>query len=384
MTAPRPARPDPGPTQPRLRPSDERAHLAESARTTRRIAWIAVVAAVVALGLAAWRFIAPADSACQDVAWNTTPKADDLPPGWSVSASQYDVDRKQMTVVGPAPADAGTAQAVVYATVTCFPSGAADAVTRSADAATAAGQTVTARDDLGDQAFSATDPSNATFLQLRHGNVVVYLAASGDATASEVDAMASAFDKALGGDGGRVAVGTPDVRSSSGSPSDGGEVPSDGEVASVSPAAPALEAAIPDTVGDITLGKNSATGADVLGDDLGARAVVAALREAGHEPVDLLVAYASDESGSTDLAITGLAVDGMGEKALRELVLTSWLPTGGAGVTKAAATVGGRGVTKVDYGDGGPVDYVLATPDGVFIVTTGDRDLAAEALRALP
>ena len=297
MSSNRSARPDPGATQPRPRPSDERAQLAESARTTRRIAWIAVVAAVVALGLAAWRFVAPAGERVpghrleHDARGRRACRT-----GWTTSASQYDVDRKQMTVVGPTPGDESTAQAVVYATITCFPSGAAESVTRSADAATAAGQTVTDRDDLGDQAFSATDPSNATFLQLRHGDVVVYLAASGEATPTEVDTLASAFDKALGGDGGQVAVGTPDAASPE-VPSDSGEPPSDEAEASVSPVAPALEAAIPDVVGDITLGKDSATGADVLGDDPGARAVAAALRAAGHEPSDLLVAYASDEVG---------------------------------------------------------------------------------------
>ncbi len=383
MSANRSARPEPGPTQPRPRPSDERAQLAESARTTRRIAWIAVIAAVVALGLAVWRVVAPPGSACQDTAWNTTPADTELPAGWTTSASQYDVDRKQMTLVGPTPGDESTAQAVVYATITCFPSGAADSITRSADAATAAGQVVTARDDLGDQAFSATDPSNATFLQLRHGNVVVYLAASAEATPADVDTLASAFDKALGGDGGEVAVGTPDAASPE-APADSGEPPSDAAEAPVSPAAPALEAAIPDVVGDITLGKDSATGADVLGDDPGARAVAAALRAAGHEPSDLLVAYASDEAGAADLTITGLSVDGMGAKALSDLALSAWLPAGGAGVTKTKATVGGREVTRVDYGDGGPIDYVISTPEGVFIVTTSDEALAAEALPALP
>ena len=98
---------------------------------------------------------------------------------------------------------------MVYATITCYPSGAADAVTRSADASTAAGQTVVSRDDLGDQGFSAADSSGANFLQFRHDRLVVYLAGSGDATAAEVDAIASAFDKSLGGDGGAVALGTP-------------------------------------------------------------------------------------------------------------------------------------------------------------------------------
>ena len=35
-------------------------------------------------------------------------------------------------------------------------------------------------------------------------------------------------------------------------------------------------------------------------------------------------------------------------------------------------TVGGRDVTKVDYGDGGPIDYVLAGDGTVFIVSTAD------------
>ena len=283
MTASNSPRPEPGPSQPRPRPSEERAQLAQASQTTRRIAWVAVVVALVALGLAAWRAIAPAGSSCQEAAWNTTPRDRDLPADWTVSASQYDVDRKQMTVVGPVPADEATAQAVVYATITCFASGAADAVTRSADAAEAAGQTVTDRDDLGDQAFSAEDGSGATFLQLRHGDVVVYLAASGDATPAEVDALASAFDKSLGGDGGVIAVGTPDPGISE-EPSTTARSRRTTLGAAESPAAPALEAAIPDTVGDVALQTDSLTGVDVLGEDPGARAITAALRADGHTP----------------------------------------------------------------------------------------------------
>ena len=383
MSSSRSPRPEPGPSQPRPRPSEERAQLAQTSQTTRRIAWIAVVVALVALGLAAWRAIAPAGSSCQDAAWNATPRDRDLPAGWTISASQYDVDRKQMTVVGTEPTDEARAQAVVYATITCFASGAADAVTRSADAAEAAGQIVTDRDDLGDQAFSADDGSGATFLQLRHGDVVVYLAASGDATPSEVDALASAFDKSLGGDGGTVAAGVPEPGSSEAA-SDGGELPSDEGEVPESPAAPELEAAIPDTIGDIALGTDSLTGADVLGDDPGARAITAALRADGHTPEDLLVAYASDEAGTSDLSITALAVEGMTEKAMRKLALEAWLPSSSAGVTTQPATVGGRDVTRVDYGDGGPIDYVLANDGAVFIVSTADDALAAEALKALP
>ena len=94
--------------------------------------------------------------------------------------------------------------------MTCFDEGAADAVARSEQAAKDADQTVTTRDDLGDGGFAATDEGGSNFLQLRHGDVVVYLAASGEVDPTEVDGIASAYDKALGGDGGAVAVGTQD------------------------------------------------------------------------------------------------------------------------------------------------------------------------------
>ena len=232
-----------------------------------------------------------------------------------------------MTRRRPDPGDESTAQAVVYATITCFPSGAADSVTRSADAAKAAGQTVTARDDLGDQAFSATDPSNATFLQLRHGDVVVYLAASGEATPAEVDTLASAFDKALGGDGGQVAVGHARRGVAPGARRTAATSPSDAAEARSARPRRRSRRRSPATVGDITLGKDSATGADVLGDDPGGPGGRrgAAGGRATSRPTSWS-RYASDEAGAADLTITGLSVDGMGAKALRDLALSAWLP----------------------------------------------------------
>ena len=125
--------------------------------------------ALAALGFAAWRMLVPADAGCQQQAWDVTPAAEDLPAGWIASASQYDIDRKTMSFLGPTPQDEASSQAVVYATVTCFRAGAEDAVTRSQAAAEDAGQSVVDRDDLGEQAYSAVDESGAAFLQLRDG-----------------------------------------------------------------------------------------------------------------------------------------------------------------------------------------------------------------------
>ena len=124
MTNPRTPRPDPGLS--RTRPAAPGAGTTSGAGPARAIAIVAVVVAVVALGLAAWRFIAPAGSGCQTAAWDVHPADDDLPDGWSLGGSQYDVSRKSMSMVGPAPVDDTTSQAVVYATVTCYPQGAAD------------------------------------------------------------------------------------------------------------------------------------------------------------------------------------------------------------------------------------------------------------------
>ncbi len=201
-------------TQPRTEPvrggnrSAERDRLAAAARTTRVLAIAALVLAILAVGLVAVPLIA-APGSCQDQAWSVNPSTDDLPAGWSIAATQYDLSRKTMSFVGPQPADQFTAQAQVIATVTCFEQGAADAVSRSQQASEDANQSVRERNDLGDQGFSAVDVSGATFLQLRKDRIVVYMASSAEASSTEVDQLASAFDRALGGDGGTTAPATP-------------------------------------------------------------------------------------------------------------------------------------------------------------------------------
>jgi hypothetical protein len=373
--------PRPEPTRPGS-PATGRGDVAPAGSATRIVAIAALVLALVALGLTAWRLVVPADPGadCQERAWNVDPAADQLPAGWSVSGSQYDLSRKQMSFVGPVPADEVSSQAVIYATITCFEQGAEDAVNRSRQAAEDAGQSVIERDDLGDQSFSAVDDTGAAFLQLRHGPVVVYLAASGDASATTVDELASAFDRALGGDGGTI---TPPSIAPSSEPSGGSLDP--GEVVpGESPAAPALVAALPVQVGDIKLATDSASGSTILADDQGSRAILAALREAGREPDDLKVAQAYDETGESDLSILGVTVDGLPVDKTRQLVLDSWLAATGAGVTTGTVTLGGRTWTRIDYGDGGTIDYLLAEDPNVIVVTTADPAIAEAAAAALP
>ena len=212
------------------------------------------------------------------------PDDQDLPQAWTVSATQFDLSRKTMSFLGPVPDDPSLSQGVIYATITCFEEGAAESVTRSAQAATDAGQSVIDRNDLGDGGFSAADDSGAIFLQLRHGKIVVYLAASGEASATDVDQLASAFDRALGGDGGAITPPTAVPSDDLGAVDSLDPGASD---AAESPAAPALLARLPDAVGDVTLASDSASGSTILGEDQGSRAILAALRAAGREPDDL-------------------------------------------------------------------------------------------------
>ncbi len=355
-----------------------------AARTTRRIALAALVLAVVAVGLLAWRFLAPGDAGCQTTAWDVSPAAEKLPAGWTIGATQYDVNRKQMTLLGPAPQDQGTAQAVVYATITCYPQGAAESVTRSASAATSGGQTVTTRSDLGEQGFSATDTSGASFLQFRHGSVVVYLAASGDATLDEVDGIASAFDVSMGGDGAQAPIGTPDTGSAGPTEDLSSAAPSGSPLPSESAAAPELESLLPTKVGDTTLTVESAIGPTILGDDQGSRAITAALRAEGKQPDDLRVAQAYDPTGTADLTVLAVRVVGMKQDALRSLVMDSWLAASGAGVTDDTVSLAGKTFTRIDYGDQGSKNYLLAEGDTILIIETADADVAARTAAALP
>lgn len=385
MTTPRTPRPEPG--GPKPRPTDQRPRGEATGRTTRLLAVAALVLAVAGVGVAAFAAFAPSDDACQRSAWDTAPKDADLPADWTVASSQYDVARKSMSLVGPSPADETTSQAVVYATVTCYESGASDALARSSDASTAAGQVVTERNDLGDQGFSAADASGASFLQFRHDRIVVYLAGQDPATGADVDAIASAFDKAMGGDGGAVSLATPIAGSPEPSDDTGtaSESPGSSDDASAeAPVAPELEAALPTKVGDMALTVDSASGSMILGEDQGSRAITAALRAAGKVPDDLKVAQAYDETGASELSIMAMGVDGLSPAKVLPLVLDSWLAASGAGVTREQVTMAGKEFTRVDRGDQLAMDYVTTRGDAVIVITTADPAEAEAVAAALP
>jgi hypothetical protein len=218
--------------------------------------------------------------------------------------------------------------------------------------------------------------------------VVVDLAASGDATQTEVDQLASGFDRALGGDGGTIATPgpsvSPDPSADASIPDASGPAASDPAAASESPAAPELERLLPTTVGSISLTVSSATGSTVLGQDEGSRAIIAALRVDGKAVDALRYAEAYDDTTGADLQMFALAVDGMGIDKVRQFVLDTWLTASGPGVTTSNVTMAGHVFTRIDYGDEGAVNYLTTKGDAVIYIKTADPSLAQQAAAALP
>ena len=372
MTNQRPPRPDPVAIHPR----PARAPESDTAGTARVLAVAALVLAAVAIALTAWRTIAPASASCQTQAWDTTPKTEDLPA--DLDGERGPVRHQPQDHVVPRACAVGRHVEPGSGLrhdhlLRAGRRGLGHALRQGRDGRRPGGPSI--RNDLGDGGFSAVDDSGATFLQLRHDKIVVYLAASGDATATEVDQLASAFDKALGGDGGAI---TPPTPVSSGDLGAVDSLDPGASDAAGSPAAPDLIARMPEKVGDVTLTSESEVGSDIPGID-GSRAILAALLAAGRTVDDLRAADAYDASGNSDLQVQVLTVDGMPIAKTKALVLDSWLSASGAGVTHDKVMLNGKEWERIDYHDDGPKDYVRTDGNDVIVITTSDPAVAEKA-----
>ena len=384
MTEPHPSSrsqylsPDQVPKAPRRRPSEERAALASSTRTATRLAALAILIACIALGLTAWRLLAPTGSSCQNTVWSAVPAANELPDQWAPRGTTFDTNRRTTQFTGVDPGD-GSGAPNVLATVTCFPEGAADAVSRAAAAARDFGQVVSAKDDLSDGGFEATDASGAIFIEFRRGDIVVDLAASGGANATDIETIASAYDKALGGDGGSIATPGPSASAGLGSASPGAS----GAGSASTHDAPELEKLLPSKVGGVTMTVDSALGSSVLTNDAGGRAATAALRAEGKTPADLKFAESYDQTQTVDVSVVAMSVTGLDAAKVQTMVL-DWFQLSGTGVTHTDVQLGGKTWTKYDLGDEGPLSYVRVDGSAVIVITSSDQSTADQAASAMP
>jgi hypothetical protein len=371
--------PDQVPQAPRRRPSDERAALASSTRTATQLAVLAIVIAGIALGITVLRVIAPVAASCQNAVWSAQPAANELPDQWTVKGTTFDTNRRTTQFSGVDAGD-GSGAPNVLATVTCFPDGAADAVSRAQAAARETGQVVNARTDLSDGGFEATDASGAIFLEFRRGDIVVDLAASGGATATDIETVASAFDKALGGDGGSIATPEPSQSGDVGSP---GPSASGDTSSGLTHDAPELEKLLPTAIGGVPLTIDSALGSTVLTSDAGGRAATAALKAKGKVPDDLRYAEALDQTQTVAVSALAISVKGL-SAADTQTMLLDWFQLSGAGVTHTDVKLSGKAWTRYDLGDEGPANYFRTDGTAVLVITTSDPALAEEAAAAMP
>jgi hypothetical protein len=367
-----------------------------SRRTVRVVAILAIVALVVSGATLALTLFRPnatgtADT-CRSLSWAALPTTSSLPTGWAMAGSGFYSDGYSTSVVGPA-ASGATSVPSIYVRLNCV--GADDhlALTRSHDAAAAAGSTDIAFEQLGAESFAQQDPTGGTTVYFRRDGIVTYLVASATVTPADLAQTASAFDQAIavandskGSDviGAISSPGSTLPVASAGSGAVASAAPSVGPTPTPAHAVPALEAILPKSVNGTALTTQSLTGTDALQTDAASTALAASIKGFGKTPADFEVAEAYDTSGNVPVTILAFRVPGVDGKPLSQAIIASWLAAAGSGVTTAPATVSGKPVVKVDYGDGGPLDYVYVHGADVFDVSTADTTLAATVLGQLP
>ena len=367
-----------------------------SRRTVRAVAILAIVALVVAGATLAITLLRPSSPAtadtCRSLAWAALPEASTLPAGWTLAGSGFYSDGYSTSVVGPAASGATTVPSV-YVRLNCV--GADDhlALTRSHDAAAAAGSTDISFEKLGDESFAQQDPTGGTTVYFRRSGIVVYLVASSTVTPADLQQSATAFDQAIelatanSGSGVIAGISSPGATlpaASAGPIGAASAAPSAGPSPTPAHAVPALEAILPKSVNGTAFATQSLTGTDALGTDAASASLAASIKGFGKTPADFQVAESYDNSGTVAVTIIGFRIVGVDGTSVRQAIIQSWLAAAGSGVTTAPDTISGKSVIKVDYGDGGPLDYVEVHGEDVFDVSTADTTLAATVLGQLP
>ena len=343
--------------------------------------WIAVLALIVALaavGLTLTKGGGDDLAACRSAAWSAIPDAHDLPANWTLGTTDMNANGMTVSVMGPATPDDTTAQPVAYASVTCYGSSAETALRENRDAAEAAGSKVVDR-VAGGSAYDVIASSGSVTTLFRVGSLVGQIADAGTADPADLAKITAAVASAMGD---KAAAGSPGPRPSggaSGEPTGSGDLGAGSASPGASSVAPELEAKLPKKVGDTVLTTQSTSADSVFGTDPNSRALSARIRALGGDVSDLQIAQAFDDSGSIDLSIVAFRLPGKDGAKLRAAIVETWLSANVAGVKQSQITLGGKRLTKIDYGDDGPLDYVYGGSDYVIVIDTADATVAEQA-----
>ena len=387
--ATRPSGPD-RPLSPDFDDEDEPPGLLASAAP-----WLAIVAVVLAAGAVGFLVLRGGGddlTACRTAAWGAIPSRDNLPTNWTIGSTDLSANGMTISILGPGATD-GSSQPVVVASVTCYGDAAGTALDQNRKAAAAARATLAPRDAAGDAYDVVNESTGSTTTFFRVGQLVAQVADSGAVPQADREAITTALATAMGeprAAGAAGAVSTDDANASgvpAGSDQPGVTGPSG------SPFAPGLEALLPKAIVDntssasprptIPLTTQSASATDVFGGDPNARALAARIRALGGTLDKLQIAQAFDDTGALDLSIIAFRLPGADLAKLKSAVIDTWLSAGADGVKKTEITLGGKPVTKVDYGDGQTIEYVFAKDDYVIVIDTADLDVATQAVAQL-
>jgi hypothetical protein len=339
--------------------------------------WLALLALATAVVAIALVFLnrSPDLSACRSAAWDAIPDQADLPADWSVGSTDLNANGMTISIVGPASADGSTQPPTVYASITCYGDVAATAMSQSRSAAEGAGADVT--DRTGGDAYDVDNPATGSTTTLfRVGSLIGQVADAGTATPNDLATITRAVATAMGDE---TAAGTTDTAAGSDEPTGSDEVPADGSAEpSASAVAPELEAKLPKEIGGTALTVQSTSADQVFGDDPNSRALSARVRALGAQVADVQVAQAYDDTNTVDVSIIAFRLPGKDGTKLRDAVVQTWLSADVAGVTKSDVTLGGKKLTKIDYGDQGTIEYVYTGNDYVIVIDTSDPAIATE------
>ena len=144
-----------------------------------------------------------------------------------------------------------------------------------------------------------------------------------------------------------------------------------------------LESLLPATLNGTALVAQSWDGDGLLTDDPWSTSMTAFLTAACKLPADLHVAQSYDPNSALDASIGVYKVDGVDAAALSDALIAAWkgdYPE----MTVSQVKVGGKDVTKGDFGEDTITSYLYVRGDVVYDVESSDEEIATAALAALP